>query len=312
MDLIFSILIFIAGLVCIVKGGDAFVDAAGSIARIKKIPPFVIGATIVAVATTLPEILVSTFAAAEGKIDIAVGNGLGSVIANTAMVMAVAMLAMNIVCKREHYLKQLLLLIATISVLYVSCIGGELHIVGVVALIAIAIIFLYVNYSSAKDNPHDFEDDEEYEHSMGKNILFFLLGAAFLVIGSKLIVEFGSEIALGLGIDERVVAVCMIAVGTALPELVTTITAIIKKQSALGVGNIIGANIIDLALILPLCSIVSGGSLPVSDATLQLDLPICLIVTLIATVPLIIKERAYRVQGLALLCTYAVYIALVI
>lgn len=312
MELVFSILIFIVGLIFIVKGGDVFVDAASSIARIKKIPPFIVGATIVSVATTLPEILVSTFAAAEGKIDIAVGNGLGSVIANTAMVLAVAMLAMAIVCKREHYLKQLLLLIATISVLYLSCIGGELNIVGVIVLIIIAIMFVYINYTSAKANPEDFGDDDDYEHSMGKNVLFFVLGAIFLVIGSKLVVDYGSEMAVGIGIDERVVAVCMIAVGTSLPELVTTITAIIKKQSALGVGNIIGANIIDLALILPLCSIVSGGTLPVSDATLQLDLPVCLIVTLIATIPLMIKERAYKIQGIALLCTYAVYIALVI
>lgn len=312
MELIFSIILFIVGLAFIVKGGDTFVDAAGSIARIKKIPTFIIGATIVSVATTLPEILVSVFAAAEGKTDIAIGNGLGSVIANTALVMAVAMLAMTIICSRKHYMRQLILLIATISVLFISCLGGQLHVIGTIVLFAIFVVFIYVNYTSAKECPEEFEDHEEYEHSMKKNILFFIVGAAILVIGSKMIVEFGSDIALQMGIDERVVAICMIAVGTSLPELVTTITAIVKKQSALGVGNIIGANIIDLALILPLCSIASGGTLPVSDVTIHLDLPICLIVTLIATVPLLIKERAYKWQGLALLVTYVIYLALVI
>lgn len=312
MELIFSIILFIVGLVCIVKGGDAFVDAAGSIARIKKIPPFIIGATIVAVATTLPEILVSSFAAFEGKTDLAIGNGLGSVIANTGLVMAVAMMAMTIVCKREHYLKQLILLVATISILFLSCIGGQLQIWGIVVLIAIFFVFVYINYTSAKNNPHDFEGDDDYEKSMPKNILFFILGAVFLVIGSKLIVECGSDIALKVGIDERVIAICMIAVGTCLPELVTTIIAITKKQTELGVGNIIGANIIDLALILPLCSILSGGALPVSNVTLHLDLPICLILTLIATIPLMLKERAYKVQGLALIVVYVIYLALVI
>ena len=147
---------------------------------------------------------------------------------------------------------------------------------------------------------------------MIKNLIFFVVGAAAIVIGSQLMVDNGGELALRLGVPERVVAVTLIAVGTSLPELVTTITAIVKKESALSVGNIIGANIIDLSLILPICSLVSGEALPVSAQSIAVDLPACLLVTLLAIVPLILREKAAKWQGALLLAAYVVYLVLVL
>ena len=143
-------------------------------------------------------------------------------------------------------------------------------------------------------------------------MLKFLLGAAAIVGGSQLLVNAGSDLALWLGVPERVIAVTLVAVGTSLPELVTTLTAIAKKQDSLSVGNVIGANIIDLTLILPLCALISGGTLPVSAQSLAVDFPACMVTLLVGLVPLLLRQKGARLQGIAMLALYAGYLTLVI
>ena len=145
-----------------------------------------------------------------------------------------------------------------------------------------------------------------------ENVLKFLLGAAAIVGGSQLLVNAGSDLALWLGVPERVIAVTLVAVGTSLPELVTTLTAIAKKQDSLSVGNVIGANIIDLTLILPLCALIAGGTLPVSAQSLAVDFPACMVTLLAGLVPLLLRQKGARVQGIAMLALYAGYLTLVI
>lgn len=147
---------------------------------------------------------------------------------------------------------------------------------------------------------------------LSKNILFFLLGAFGIVLGSNLLIDGGSSIAVSIGVPERVIAVTMVAIGTSLPELVTTITAIRKKQAHLSVGNIIGANIIDLSLILPVCAFLSGGSFPVSRQSLAIDFPACMLVTLMAIIPLMVKQRSYKAQGFIMLIAYIGYVFITI
>ena len=115
-----------------------------------------------------------------------------------------------------------------------------------------------------------------------------------------------------MGVPERVIAVTLVAVGTSLPELVTTLTAIAKKQDSLSVGNVIGANIIDLTLILPLCALISGGTLAVSAQSLAVDFPACMVTLLVGLVPLLLRQKGARVQGIAMLALYAGYLTLVI
>ena len=134
-------------------------------------------------------------------------------------------------------------------------------------------------------------------------------GAAAIVVGSRFLVNGGSDLATLLGVPERIVAVTVVAIGTSIPELVTTITAVRKKEYGLSVGNIVGANLIDLSLILPLCSIVSGQRLPVSEQSAFIDIPVCLGVTLVAIVPLLIRRKASRIQGILLLVAYVTYLA---
>ena len=311
MENILVFLLFAVGLVCIIKGGDWFVDAASWIAAVSGIPQFIIGATIVSLATTLPEILVSVMAAASGSVDMATGNAIGSVTANTGMILAISILFVPAVIDRRKYLPKCLIFLGAIVLLWVLSLSGELTIIGAGVMLAVFIFFIWENVTEAKKEMGTKADSDvpRDRRTIIKNIILFIVGAVGIVIGSRLLVDYGTIIACDiLGVPERIVSLTMVAIGTSLPELVTTITAIAKKQSALSVGNIVGANIIDMILILPLCSLILGGSLPVYASTLWVDLPICFAVAAITIVPALIGGRFRRWQGAAALAVYAGYV----
>ena len=316
MNTFLVFLLFAVGLLCIIKGGDWFVDAATWIASVSGIPQFIIGATIVSLATTLPEILVSVMAAASGSVEMATGNAIGSVTANTGMILAISILFMPAVIQRRKYLPKSLILLGSIVLLWVLSLSGELTIIGAAVMMALFIFFIFQNISEARKEMGEKPVDAKAlvtKRSIIKNIVLFVLGAAGIVVGSRLMVDYGTIIATDiLGVPERVVSLTMVAIGTSLPELVTTISAIVKKQSALSVGNIIGANVIDMILILPLCSFVLGGSLPVAWSTLWVDLPVSLAVAVITLVPALISGKFRRWQGAAALAVYAGYMAYVV
>ena len=304
-------LLFGIGLLCIIKGGDWFVDAASWIAEVSGIPQFIIGATIVSLATTLPEVLVSVMAAASGSVDMATGNAIGSVTANTGMILGISIVAMPVAIESRKYLPKTIIFIGSIILLWVLSLSGELSMVGAFIMLAVFLIFIGENIHEAKKDMGTGKSDtvQKDKKTVIKNIALFIIGAAGIVIGSRLLVDNGTIIAKDiLGIPERVVSLTMVAIGTSLPELVTTITAIAKKQSALSVGNIVGANIIDMILILPLCSFVMGGSLPVAWSTLWVDLPVSLVVAVICLVPALIKGKLMRWQGILSLLVYAGYV----
>lgn len=313
MDMFLCLMLFAVGIALVVKGGDAFVDAAGWIAKAMDIPTFIIGATIVSLATTMPEMIVSVMAAAGGKVDMAIGNAVGSVIANTGLIMAVAMVAMSIPCSRKKYLPQCLLLIAASAALLVGCRDGRLSILWSFALIAIFLLFMGENLRRAKSEMKSAQERQSCDKGeLARNILKFVVAAAAIVLGSRFMVDNGSRIAVLLGVPERIVALTLVAIGTSLPELVTTVTAIVKKESALSIGNIIGANIIDLSLILPISSLAAGEPLPVSAQSLKMDLPTCLLISLMAMLPLMLRERASKLQGAVLMAAYGLYLAMVL
>lgn len=310
MSIWISVLLFAVGIVLVVKGGDWFVDSASWIARAANIPPFIIGATIVSLATTLPEMIVSVMASLAGKNDMAVGNAIGSVTANLGLIMAIAFIFLSSSTPRSKYLKQCLILIATAAILWVGSLGGNVQPWATVALAALFILFTATVIIDTKQESAAAEKPDCSRKEVVRNIAFFVIGAAAIVLGSNLLVDGGSAIATALGVPERVIAVTMVAIGTSLPELVTTITAIRKKEAHLSAGNIIGANIIDLALILPICSAVSGSSFAVSAAMLSMDFPACMLLVLIAMVPLMIRQKSSRVQGAVMLAAYAGYLVL--
>ena len=296
MSIWIHLLLFAIGIALIVKGGDFFVDSASWIAEVSGIPKFIVGATIVSVATTMPEMIVSVMAAAEGKYDMAVGNAIGSVTANTGLILSVAILFMSIAITRKKYLVKGLLLIAAIIVAWLGSLGSEPR-------------HVFENIKSAKSERSADEKPSFTKKEAVFKVVFFVLGAVMLVFGSNLLVDHGSAIATAIGIPEAIIAITMIAIGTSLPELVTTITAIVKKQSGLSAGNIIGANIIDLSLILPLSSIVSGGRLEISNQGWMLDMPACLVIVAVAIIPTLFTEKFKKWQGALMICMYAGYLA---
>lgn len=327
MELFLTYLLFIVGVILIVKGGDWFVDGAVWVAEVTKIPKFIIGATIVSLATTLPEIIVSVIAAidghkllaagnmiaSQGKVGMAIGNGIGSVICNTAMILALSAVFMPTGIKRKDFAPKASLLITAVLTLFLFSLKGSLSIIGAVVLLLIFALYIFENVRAAKGNNAISSVTEEIRPEVTKksltvNVLRIVVGAAFIVLGSQLLVNNGSKIAVSWGVSEAIIGVTIIAIGTSLPELVTAIASIVKKQSSMSVGNVIGANVIDTTLILATCSFIYGGSLPVSTINMYLDFPVAILVSLIAVVPTIITKKFNRWQGIVLLAIYAGYL----
>ena len=307
------VLLFAAGLVCIIKGGDLFVDAAGWISEASGIPKFIIGATIVSFATTLPEMLVSVFAALEGNADIAVGNAVGSVTANTGLIMCLSLVCMTCLMERRQFGVKACLLLAAILSLFGFTRDGRLSVAeGLLVLVIFAGFLAESLISARREQGTELKEDEERPAVSGKtvagNIVKFVLGAAGIVLGAQLLIDNGSAIASLLGVPAAIIAATMIAIGTSLPELVTTLTAIRKKESSLSVGNIIGANIMDLTLILPRCSLSLGRPLPVQRQGMLLDLPACLIICAAVLVPALWKGKFQRWMGFLAGGLYIVYL----
>ena len=308
---------FALGVLLIVKGGDWFVDAATWMAAASGLPQFLIGATVVSMATTLPEVIVSTMAAAEGSTDMAIGNAIGSVTANTGLIMAISLVFMPIAIRQSQFAVKGLLMVLSTLVLWLLCRDGVLRLSESLLVLALFALFIAENIRSAKELSAEEPAEasaavDKSRKALFKNLALFILGAVCLVVGSNLLVDNGTILAQLLGVSERVIAVTMVAIGTSLPELVTAITSIVKKQSSMSVGNILGANIIDITVILPLCALISGGDLAIAaqsvHQTVYLDMPVCVLVTAIAVIPTIFRKRFAKWQGIVLLALYIAYV----
>lgn len=330
METLIAVVLLALGIVLIVKGGDFFVDAASWMAEVSGIPKLIVGATVVSFATTLPELLVSAFAAfdgrklllagdtaaAEGMVEMSIGNAVGSVTANIGLILAIALICMPVVIRRKDYLLKSVLMISAAAYLAVICVVfKELHVLPAIVLLVIFVIAMWDNIRESikgmREQRAKGEKDEKdpiTKRVIVINVLKFVAGAAGIVIGAQLLIDNGTILAKVMGVPERIIAVTVVAVGTSLPELVTTITAIVKKQASLSAGNILGANIIDMTLILPICAAIYGGTLPVSFESMVLDIPVCLALGCIAMIPTIITKRFHRRQGIMLLVIYAAYV----
>ncbi len=402
MDYFLCLALLTIGIILIIKCGDYFVDAAIWIAEISHIPHFIIGATIVSFCTTLPELIVSSVAAANGQAEMAVGNAIGSVTANTGLILAMTMIFTPFVINRKDYMLRNILLPGTVLLLFLLCITGVLNPYLSLLVFIPLIVFMWDNLKQAKKQMVKPSGDMEKEHNdavdnsvaeeegepsllsriikivsgvvitavgisvlvlfretfstlyvvqiivaliiiaawltifelgslfkinkkcsvVGKvtgnevvvNVTKLIAGVAGIVIGSNLLVDYGSMFASLLHVPEIIIAVTIVAIGTSLPELITTINAIIKKNSSLSAGNIVGANIIDTCLILPICAIIGAangvGGLLVTKQSLYLDFPFCLGIVAIATIPPLFTKKFDRWQGIVCLVAYVVYLVL--
>ena len=334
---------FIAGLAMIIKGGDWFVDAASWIAEVLGVPKFIIGATIVSIATTLPEMIVSITATTKGNLDMAAGNAIGSVTANTAMIMGIFIVCMPFVVNRKEFApKGILVFLASVGLVLGSIFTAKktltfegetndyysLSVCGTVFLILIFVVFFIENFISMKNSDRqitttpetiavtfaeeDIQKEKVTKKDWAKYIIMFLVGAFGTVIGAEILVVSGTKLAEDIHVPQRIISVLAVAIGTSLPELVTTITALRKKEGALSVGNILGANIIDLTLILPICSFITmgqgSGALALSVSSVTVDMVVCLAALAVVVFPTIITKKLHRWQGIVLLAGYAGYV----
>ena len=229
------LLLFAAGLVCIIKGGDIFVDAATWIAEASGIPKFIIGATVVSFATTLPEMLVSVFSALEGNADIAIGNAVGSVTANTGLIMCLSLICMECTMPRRQYAVKAVLLLAAIAVLFGFTRDGQLSILESVLILVIFVCFIAESLVAARreqslEAPEQDARPKTDGRTVALNIGKFVFGAAAIVLGAQLLIDNGTALAQMIGVPDAIIGATMIAIGTSLPELVTTITASAKSS----------------------------------------------------------------------------------
>lgn len=316
------ILLFIVGLVLLIKGGDWFVDGATGIAHHFHIPDLLIGATVVSIGTTLPEVMVSATSAVSGHGEIAYGNALGSIICNTALIAAITIAIKP--CGVERKTLKTPVLFFFIAAAFYSVVaytsGHFSRITGVVLLLIfvvyIGLTVLQMQRESAGGTAGaaaaaEPEETETEENSMVKNIVMLVAGAAFIAVGANLLVDNGTLIAQALGVPEAVIALTFVALGTSLPELVTAISSLIKGHGALSLGNIIGANLFNLVLVSGVSSTLAPFDIPANaeiagiNSSLVVDVPVMLFVMLFLTIPTLIRGKLSRVQGIVLLLIYA-------
>ena len=305
-----TVLLFILGLILICLGGDRLVDAAVAIAKKLGIPEIVVGATIVSLGTTLPEILVSTTAAFDGSAAIATGNAFGSIICNTALIAGLTQTirpSKKIEAAAIRWRGIFFFAVLIGMNLYAYLTQKFNRPAGLVLLVLFA-IYAYLNIKKAGSEGEESEEEEDEKKESGpiwKHLLILVVCAVLLYFGANLLVDNGILIAEALGVPERVIAVTFIALGTSLPELVTSLVSIIKGYGNVGLGNIVGANILNMLLVIGIPATISG--IPVEQSVIRIDMPLALLVMAVLLIPILIRKKSSRVQGIALLAIYAAY-----
>lgn len=311
--MLITVLLFVAGLICLIKGGDWFVDGSVNIARRFSVPEILIGATVVSIGTTLPEVMVSATSALGGQGDIAYGNAIGSIICNTSLIAAITLSVRPGKAERKN-------LIMPVIFFFVSAIfyAGIAYTTGFFSrgigflLLAIFAVYIITSVSRIKGIPSSAQSDTA-DGKATKDIVMLVVGAAVIAVGARLVVDNGIVIAELLGVPKSVIALTFVALGTSLPELVTAITSLVKGHGALSLGNIIGANLFNLVLVSGVSVALSPFSVPQSstlfgyNSSLVLDIPVMFAVMLLLVIPPLVKEKLTRLQGIALLAIYAAF-----
>lgn len=320
-----AVILFIVGLILLIKGGDWFVDGATGIAERFHLPEILIGATVVSIGTTLPEVMVSATSALTGHGEIAYGNAIGSIICNAALIAAIT-IAVKPGPVDAGSLKLPMFFFFGAAVFYAGIAYASGYFsrgIGIVLLL-IFVAYIVLTVKQMKVAPADkngqAEDigevgagEEGKESPLWKDFLLLVVGAALIAVGADLLVDNGTLIAQALGVPESVIALTFVALGTSLPELVTAITSLAKGHGSLSLGNVIGANLFNLVLVsgvsvtLSPFHIPQGSMLFGQNASLVLDIPVMFGVMLLLALPAFLKKKLYRVQGIALLAVYAAF-----
>ena len=308
------VLLFLLGFVLLIKGGDWFVDGSVGLAHRFHLPELLIGATIVSIGTTLPEVMVSSQAAIEGNAGISYGNAIGSVICNTSLIAALtAAIRPGRVDPKTFRLPTAFFFLAALSYALVAWTAGRFARWMGIAYLLVFVGYMILTTVQMKKHPELAEEGEEEESRDGplwKELLLLVAGAAAIAVGARLLVDNGTLIAAALGVPDSVIGLTMVALGTSLPELITAITSLAKGHGALSLGNVIGANLFNIILVSGMAITISPFAIPAEktiaglNSSLVVDLPVMLAVMAILCLPPLRSGKMRRWQGVLLLCCY--------
>ena len=311
-------ILLVAGFVLLIKGADVLVDGASSFAKKFGISSLVIGLTIVAFGTSAPELIVNLFASIQGNTDIAIGNILGSNIANILLILGISAVIYPLAIQKGTVFKEIPLSLLAIIVVAIMANDilvdnrsfSELTRIDGLVLISFFIIFLYYTFGISKAEGENTSNNIK-DRSIIKSVLMAIGGLIALTIGGKWVVDSAMEIALNIGISQAVIGLTVVAVGTSLPELATSAVAAYKKNTDIAVGNIVGSNIFNIFWILGISAIINP--LPFSSLLMR-----DVIATVIATVLLFLfmfvgkRHHLERWQGFAFILVYIIYISVIV
>ena len=316
--LIGSLALFAVGLVLLIKGGDWFVDSATGIAKRFRVPEIIIGATVVSIGTTLPEVMVSATAAVNKNGAIAYGNAIGSIICNTALIAAITIAIRPAPVNRKAITMPVLFFFVSAAIYLVAAYVFQSfdQWLGIVMLCVFA-LYMTLTIRQGFKNPVAAEEHEEESSEGGSlltDVLVLAASAGLIAIGADMLEGSSVSLAGMAGIPTEVVGVTIVALCTSLPELVTAITALAKGHGALSLGNIIGANIFNLVLVSGVAVTISpfpvpeGSQILGQNASLVMELPLMVGVMALMTLPALLKKKLFRWQGGVLLGIYAAFV----
>ena len=310
------IILFFVGFFLITKGADIFIDCTVKIGRKTGISELILGATIVSFATTLPELTVSVFASIDNYTTMSLGNAVGSIICNTGLILGLVVIISPFKVDKNMFFSKSIILLISVLTLMILGINGSISRGDGFILIVLLIVFMYSNIKSVSgknriNSPNNMQSNscDNIKSSKHENLkvgVLFVLGLIMMVVGSKLLVDNGVKIANSIGVPQGIISLTVIALGTSLPELVSSLTAIKKKHHGISVGNILGANILNIVAVIGISSLIND--LPILSQNMRIDFEFMTIILLILILPTIKSGKLYRVQGLLLLSSYIIYI----
>ncbi len=315
-----SLILFAVGVVLLIKGGDWFVDSAVGIAKRFRVPEIIIGATVVSIGTTLPEVMVSVTAAMNNNGAIAYGNAIGSIICNTSLIAALTIAIRPAPVNKKAIVTPVIFFFVSAAIYLVAAylFGSFDRWLGIVMLVVFGIYMAMTIYKGFK-NPteeHADESDDIKGGSLLKDIIVLVISAGLIAVGADMLEGSSVSLATMAGIPAEVVGVTIVALCTSLPELVTAVTALLKGHGALSLGNIIGANIFNLVLVSGAAVTISpfvipeGSKLFGYNTSQLIEIPLMVCVMALMTLPAIFKGKLGRWQGITLLGIYVAFVAL--
>ena len=301
-----TILLFIAGIVVLVAGGELLVRGAARLAAATGISPLVVGLTVVAFGTSSPELAVSVQASLAGEVDIAVGNVVGSNIFNVLLILGFSAAIVPLVVSAQLVRLDVPIMIGISGLLLLLSLDGLLSRAECILLAAGLVAYIGLQIVLSRRSPYETEDEPVDTGRPLINILLILAGLGMLVLGSRWLVQAAVQIAEAFGVTPLVIGLTIVAAGTSMPELATSVVAGVRGQRDIAVGNIIGSNIFNILAVLGISGALSPRGIPVSNAALTLDLPVMVAVAVLC-VPIFRKHAITRWEGLLFVAYYVIY-----